>query len=104
MLEIMEHSCELGIHPNTTAARLYADYVERLREGERTLHRQLGDGRIIKLNHKRMEHGGWVVNYEDVTARHKAQARVAHMARHDSLTDLHTRTQIREKLDEGLNQ
>lgn len=51
MREIMEHSCELGIHPNTTAARLYADYVERLREGEHTLHRYLGDGRIIKLNH-----------------------------------------------------
>ncbi|WP_244559905.1 PAS domain-containing protein [Bradyrhizobium canariense] len=69
MREIMEDSCELGIHPNTTAARLYADYVERLREGEHTLHRYLGDGRIIKLNHKRMEHGGWVVTYEDVTER-----------------------------------
>jgi diguanylate cyclase (GGDEF)-like protein len=104
MREIMEHSCELGIHPNTTAARLYADYVERLREGEHTLHRYLSDGRIIKLNHKRMEHGGWVVTYEDVTERHKAQARVAHMARHDSLTDLPNRTLFREKMGEGLNQ
>ncbi|MCK1721649.1 PAS-domain containing protein [Bradyrhizobium sp. 141] len=104
MREIMEHSCELGIHQNTTAARLYADYVERLREGEHTLHRHLSDGRIIKLNHKRMEHGGWVVTYEDVTERHKAQARVAHMARHDSLTDLPNRTLFREKMGEGLNQ
>ncbi|QPF91633.1 PAS-domain containing protein [Bradyrhizobium commune] len=104
MREIMEHSCDLGIHPNTTAAKLYADYVERLREGEHTLHRHLGDGRIIKLNHKRMEHGGWVVTYEDVTERHKAQARVAHMARHDSLTDLPNRTLFREKMSEGLNQ
>ena len=104
MREIMEHSCALGIHPNTTAARLYADYVERLREGEHTLHRHLGDGRIIKLNHKRMAHGGWVVTYEDVTERHKAQARVAHMARHDSLTDLPNRTLFREKMSEGLNE
>lgn len=104
MREIMEHSCELGIHPNTTGAKLYADYVERLREGEHTLHRHLSDGRIIKLNHKRMEHGGWVVTYEDVTERHKAQARVAHMARHDSLTDLPNRTLFREKMGEGLNQ
>jgi diguanylate cyclase (GGDEF)-like protein/PAS domain S-box-containing protein len=104
MREIMEHSCDLGLHPDTTAARLYADYVERLREGEHTLHRHLGDGRIIKLNHKRMEHGGWVVTYEDVTERHKAQARVAHMARHDSLTDLPNRTLFREKMGEGLNQ
>jgi len=104
MREIMEHSCDLGIHPNTTAAKLYADYVERLREGEHTLHRHLSDGRIIKLNHKRMEHGGWVVTYEDVTERRKAQARVAHMARHDSLTDLPNRTLFREKMGEGLNQ
>ena len=104
MRAIMEHSCDLGIHPNTTAAKLYADYVERLREGEHTLHRHLSDGRIIKLNHKRMEHGGWVVTYEDVTERHKAQARVAHMARHDSLTDLPNRTLFREKMSEGLNQ
>jgi len=104
MREIMEHSCDLGIHPNTTAAQLYADYVERLREGEHTLHRHLSDGRIIKLNHKRMEHGGWVVTYEDVTERHKAQARVAHMAQHDSLTDLPNRTLFREKMSEGLNQ
>ncbi|MFK4387098.1 PAS-domain containing protein [Bradyrhizobium sp. USDA 223] len=104
MREIMEHACELGIHPNMTGAKLYADYVERLREGEHTLHRHLNDGRIIKLNHKRMEHGGWVVTYEDVTERHKAQARVAHMARHDSLTDLPNRTLFREKMGEGLNQ
>ena len=104
MREIMEHSCELGNHPDTTGAKLYADYVERLREGEHTLHRHLSDGRIIKLNHKRMEHGGWVVTYEDVTERHKAQARVAHMARHDSLTDLPNRTLFREKMGEGLNQ
>lgn len=104
MREIMEHGCELGIHPNMTGARLYADYVERLREGEHTLHRHLNDGRIIKLNHKRMEQGGWVVTYEDVTERHKAQARVAHMARHDSLTDLPNRTLFREKMGEGLNQ
>lgn len=104
MREIMEHSCDLGIHPNTTAAKLFADYVERLREGEHTLHRHLSDGRIIKLNHKRMEHGGWVVTYEDVTERHKAQARVAHMARHDSLTDLPNRTLFREKMGEGLNE
>ncbi len=49
-----------------------------------------------------MEHGGWVVTYEDVTERHKTQARVAHMARHDSLTDLPNRTLFREKMSEGL--
>ncbi|MGY8665961.1 PAS-domain containing protein [Bradyrhizobium sp. UFLA05-109] len=104
MREIMEHSCAIGINPNTTAAALYADYLERLREGAHTLHRHLSDGRIIKLNHTRMSHGGWVVTYEDVTERHKTQARVAHMARHDSLTDLPNRVLFREQMSEGLNE
>ncbi|MDE2376450.1 PAS-domain containing protein [Bradyrhizobium sp.] len=104
MREIMEHSCALGNHPGTTAAQLYAGYVEQLLEGEHTLHRHLSDGRIIELNHNRMAHGGWVVTYEDVTERHKAQARVAHMARHDSLTNLPNRVLFREKMCESLDQ
>ncbi|MFT4121404.1 PAS-domain containing protein [Bradyrhizobium sp.] len=104
MREVMEYSCSLGNHPTMTAAKLYADYLERLRDGSHTVHRHLGDGRIIKLNHTRMEHGGWVVTYEDVTERHKTQARVAHMARHDSLTDLPNRTVFREKMGDGLGE
>lgn len=100
--EIMEHACALGHYPGMTAAAFYADYIDRLRGGEHTLHRHLADGRIIKLNHTRMTHGGWVVTYEDVTERHKAQARVAHMARHDSLTDLPNRTLFRDRMIEGL--
>ena len=104
MREIMEHSVALGNHPATTAQQLYDDYAERLRAGGHTLHRHLGDGRVIKLNHRPMEHGGWVITYEDVTERHQAEARVAHMAQHDALTDLPNRLLFREKMAEGLRQ
>src|SRR4029077_12638024 len=66
--------------------------------------RQLGDGRIIKLSHHPMEHGGWVVIYEDVTERRKAEERVAHMAKHDALTDLANRVLFREKMADGLKE
>lgn len=103
MRDIMEHSCALGNHPTVTAQQLYDDYVEKLRRGGHILHRQLGDGRIIKLTHRPMEHGGgWVITYEDVTERRKAEARVAHMAQHDALTDLSNRVLFREKLSGGL--
>jgi diguanylate cyclase (GGDEF)-like protein/PAS domain S-box-containing protein len=102
--EILEHSCALGNHPDTTAQRLYDEYVERLEQGARTQHRHLGDGRIIKLSHHPMEHGGWVVTYEDVTERHKAEARVAHMAKHDALTELSNRVLFREKMADGLKE
>jgi PAS fold/Diguanylate cyclase, GGDEF domain len=102
MREIMEHSCSRGNHPATSAQRLYDEYVGKLKDGVRTVHRHLGDGRIIKLHHSPMEHGGWVITYEDVTERHKAEARVAHMAQHDALTDLPNRVLFREKMNEGL--
>jgi diguanylate cyclase (GGDEF)-like protein/PAS domain S-box-containing protein len=102
MREIMEHSCALGNHPATSAQKLYDEYVEKLKLGERTILRHLADGRIIKLHHSPMEHGGWVITYEDVTERHKAEARVAHLAQHDALTDLPNRVLFREKMNEGL--
>ena len=102
MREIMEHSCAIGNHPGTTAQELYDDYVAKLNNGARTIHRPLSDGRIIKLHHSPMEQGGWVITYEDVTERRKAEARVAHMAQHDALTDLTNRVLFREKMDAGL--
>ena len=103
MRDVMAHSCALGNHPSTSAEQLYDDYVKRLRKGgQHMVHRHLGDGRIIKLNHRPMEQGGWVVTYEDVTERRKAEARVAHMAQHDALTDLPNRVLFRDKMSEGL--
>jgi diguanylate cyclase (GGDEF)-like protein/PAS domain S-box-containing protein len=102
MRDIMEYSCARGNHPTTTAQALYDDYVDKLKDGVRTILRHLGDGRIIKLHHSPMEHGGWVITYEDVTERHQAEARVAHMAQHDALTDLPNRMLFREKMNEGL--
>jgi diguanylate cyclase (GGDEF)-like protein len=103
MRDVMMHSCALGNHPATTAERLYDEYLERLSKGgHHILHRHLGDGRIIKLTHRTMEQGGWVVTYEDVTERRKAEARVAHMAQHDALTDLSNRVLFRDKMADGL--
>jgi diguanylate cyclase (GGDEF)-like protein len=103
MREILEHSYAVGNHPATTPQQLYDDYVEKLTKGGHVQHRHLGDGRIIKLTQRLMEHdGGWVVTYEDVTEHRKAEARVAHMAQHDALTDLPNRVLFREKMSGGL--
>jgi diguanylate cyclase (GGDEF)-like protein len=44
----------------------------------------------------------WIGTYRDVTEAYEAEARIAHMAHHDALTDLPNRVLFHERLDEGL--
>ncbi|MBV8840409.1 MAG: PAS-domain containing protein, partial [Alphaproteobacteria bacterium] len=80
----------------------YDDYVAQLRAGVSIARRHLADGRIINVTHEPMAQGGWVAIYEDVTERHRAEQSIAHMARHDALTDLPNRVLLRERMAEGL--
>src|SRR6476619_6080495 len=104
MREIIEHSVLLGNyrHSNVTADELYTRYVESLKAGEMVVHRHLADGRMIKITHEPMSDGGWVAIYEDITERHRAEEHIAHMARHDALTQLPNRMLLLEKMAEGL--
>jgi diguanylate cyclase (GGDEF)-like protein len=49
-----------------------------------------------------MANGGWVATHEDITERRQAEQKIAHMARHDVLTDLPNRVLLRERLTEAL--
>jgi len=60
------------------------------------------DGRVIAVAQQRMPQGGWVATFEDVTTQRRSQERIAHMARHDSLTDLPNRYSFRERIQEVL--
>jgi diguanylate cyclase (GGDEF)-like protein/PAS domain S-box-containing protein len=65
---------------------------------------ELHDGRTISLVHRPLPGGGWVATFEDITPRQQAEARIAHMARHDALTDLPNRVLLRERLDSAFNE
>jgi diguanylate cyclase (GGDEF)-like protein len=60
------------------------------------------DGRIIAVAQQPMPEGGWVATFEDVTEQRRAQARIAHMARHDGLTNLPNRFAFRERIEVAL--
>jgi diguanylate cyclase (GGDEF)-like protein/PAS domain S-box-containing protein len=63
---------------------------------------RLKDGRIFAIHHEPMPDRGWVATHEDVTDRRRAQARIEHMARSDSLTGLANRVEFREQLNQAL--
>jgi diguanylate cyclase (GGDEF)-like protein len=60
------------------------------------------DGRAIHIVNKPMAGGGWVVTHEDVTQQKEFEARIAHMAHHDALTDLPNRTLFGTQLEGAL--
>ena len=44
---------------------------------------ELTDGRTIAVSQRPMQDGGWVAVHEDITERRRAEAKIAHLARHD---------------------
>ncbi len=65
-----------------------------------TVHLQ--DGRVISVHNQPVPDGGWVAMHEDITERQRAEAKVAHMARHDGLTDLPNRACFVEEMEKLL--
>ena len=64
---------------------------------------ELKDGRVYVLRHQPMAGGGWVALHEDVTEQRRIEARAAHLANHDTLTDLPNRLHLRERLSQELD-
>ena len=63
---------------------------------------QLSNGRVVRNFYRPLDMGGWLATYEDVTATQRAQAQVAFMAGHDSLTKLVNRALFLERMRDSL--
>jgi diguanylate cyclase (GGDEF)-like protein len=63
---------------------------------------ELPDGRTIAILNHPIAGGGWVATHEDITERRRAEKQIAHMARHDALTDLPNRLLLRDSLAHAL--
>ena len=63
---------------------------------------ELPDGRTIAVLNHPIAGGGWVATHEDITERRRAEKQIAHMARHDALTDLPNRVLLRDRLAHAL--
>ncbi len=85
--------------PDEYAARLH----EHVASGKTFMHiATLPDGRSFSVESKPIAGGGWIDTHEDITERQRSEERVAHMARHDALTDLPNRSLLRERLEHEL--
>lgn len=80
------------------------DADEAIQSPTRPRHREwlLADGRTIETTEMRLPTGVSVELHEDATERRAATRRIAHMARHDALTELPNRMMFREHIDATL--
>ena len=63
---------------------------------------ELADGRIIRIKQKQVDGIGWISMHEDITEAARAEAMVAHLARHHALTDLPNRVALGECISKAL--
>jgi diguanylate cyclase (GGDEF)-like protein/PAS domain S-box-containing protein len=97
--DLLKHRAELGSFSGDVD-----QYVARLRDGiaeGKTFNQvvNLPDGRAFSVVNKPIAGGGWLATHEDVTERQRSEDRIAHMARHDALTDLPNRMLLLEQLN-----
>lgn len=87
--DIIARNVANGHHPDCTAEQLYCDMRARLDLGVRFSFRHaLPSGLLIQAQWQRLPDLSWVGTYEDITEQQQSSARIAHMTRHDGLTDL----------------
>ena len=82
-------------------------YVGRLTAGDRNglasdTVVELQNGRIVQILRRPLKTGGWVATHEDITARRQIEAKIAHMAHHDVLTNLPNRILFGKRMEESL--
>lgn len=64
----------------------------------------LSDGRVFEIELDETPDGGRLATVEDSTERHRAEARIHHLAHHDPLTGLANRTLFSQRLRETIAQ
>ena len=63
---------------------------------------ELEDGRSIAVTSEAMPDGGIIASYEDITERRANEARIAHMALHDGLTNMPNRLLFHDRLNQSV--
>ncbi|WP_419914729.1 EAL and GGDEF domain-containing protein [Hoeflea sp.] len=102
--DLIRFRIERGDYVDLDTDNHLEQWIDLIESGEPTVKIQtLSDSRTIAIAHQPMAEGGWVSTHEDTTELQQIQARLAHMAHHDELTNLPNRTFLRERVESSVS-
>ena len=101
--EIIEHRLGNGLQSEKSSQEIVDSMLCRRDDGDfGQFFNQLGDGRCVAVTVQRMANGGTVTTHHDITEQRRSEAKIAHMAVHDTLTGLPNRVLLNEQLEQAL--
>ena len=101
--EVIDRRIAAGVYAGEIPAAYARDVIDVAASDQpATKLQELNDGRIVAVRYQPLGGGGWVATHEDVTDQMRIQQRIAFMADHDALTQLHNRAKLRDQLGMAL--
>jgi diguanylate cyclase (GGDEF)-like protein len=100
--KILEHRISAGNSPAQMNTYFNVVIEAAMRGSSASQHIPLRDGRIIKISHQPLQHGGYVATHEDVTEAARAEEKIKFLAGHDPLTGLLNRSSFQDLCDDAV--
>ena len=103
LAEILQSHIRNGKMVSQTAENIQRS-VDRTLDGKQSVQylNRLEDGRCISVTAQPMSGGGTVATHQDITEQLRSEAKIVHMAKHDTLTGLPNRALLNERLEQAL--
>jgi diguanylate cyclase (GGDEF)-like protein len=103
LAEILQYHIVNGKIARDTADNIQRS-VDRTMDGRQSVQyvNRLEDGRCISVSAQPMSGGGTVATHQDITEQMRSEAKIVHMAKHDTLTGLPNRALLNERLEQAL--
>jgi diguanylate cyclase (GGDEF)-like protein/PAS domain S-box-containing protein len=100
---IIEQRIDNGLGSDRTPDQIVDAMLSRREVGDfEQFCSHLSDGRDIAITVRPMVDGGTVTTHQDITEQRRSEAKIAHMALHDTLTGLPNRVLFNERLEHAL--
>ena len=99
--KLLEYRHAKGVFGDIDFETLVSDWLAEFRKAASRI-QELADGRVISIVRRPMPDGGTVTTHHDITEQRRSEAKIAHMALHDALTDLPNRVLLNERLEQAL--